>query len=168
MNKILLKKLIDVGVVERGDFNLSAGGNSNAYINIKRSYGDPELLYTLSLELRKIMNPKSNCVAAGGYGGIPLAVLMSAEYNLKLILVRGESKGYGTNNILEGYIPNEDDRVSIVDDVLTTGKNVKQILSSLDQTGAKIEELLVTTQRRKVELGIPVSFLFTLEDFLFN
>lgn len=164
MNEELMRGLKEIGVVERGRFLLKSGVESNFYIDIKKAYGYPIMLDLMTELLYENMDKGANCVAAQGHGGIPLASTMSLRYGLNLILVRERAKGYGRNTLIDGYVPNRDDMIWIVDDVLTSGMAIRGIENSLRETGAMILGAGVVIKRGDVRLNFPVRHIIDLVD----
>ncbi|MBI4133057.1 hypothetical protein HY478_00425, partial [Candidatus Uhrbacteria bacterium] len=58
------------------------------------------------------------------------------------------------------------DVVSIIDDVLTTGKSVAEMLGILEPTGTKISTCAVVVARRGARLDVPLVSLLTEEDLV--
>lgn len=164
--KRLIKALREIGVVRKGNVRLKHAGASGFYVDVKKAYGYPEILDLICRQIGKRVGKKTTCAAAAGYGGIPLAAVLSEKYKLKLALVREKPKTHGRNVWIDGYVPGEADGVLIVDDVLTTGKSVKKIIKTLKPTGAKISGCAVVVKRGKGKIGIICRHLLTLEELL--
>lgn len=164
--KQLAKKLLDCGVVHRGKVTLRSGKKADFYIDIKKAYGQPKLLAALVSEMGKLIPKRVNCVATIGQGGIPLATLVSQKLNLKLALVRDKPRKHGTKETIDGYIPSRIDRVIVVDDVFTTGSSIRDVVSHLRPTGCKIVSAVVVVKRGKGKVGLPLDYLFVLNDLV--
>lgn len=162
----LISRLKKVGVVHRQQIKLKHAGNTSYYIDIKKAYGYPEIMDLLCKMVKEQIGKRMSCVAACGHGGIPLAVALSAKYNLKLILVREKPKNHGRNVQIDGYMPNEKDRVWIVDDVFTTGKSINQVINIIKSTEAKVAGCSVIVRRNSQKLTIPCKHLITAEDLI--
>lgn len=166
MKQELIKKLKEIGVVERGKFVLKSGIESDFYVDIKKAYGSPELLDLMAEMLIKDIDDNVSCVAGQGCGGIALASLISVKKGLKLVLVRDKVKDHGKNTLIEGYVPNENDKVWIVDDVLTRGTAIRIIESSVRETGAKILGAGVVLKRGDAEFAFPLKYLVELNELI--
>jgi len=136
------------------------------YIDIKRAFGDSDALNLMANELWFEIDNRTTCIAAVGYGGIPLATPISLLYGLNLTLVRDESKKHGRKTWIDGYVPTKRDKVSIVDDVFTTGRNLRKIIKILEPTGAEILGCHVVVKRGEGKLKIPFTYLMTAEQLL--
>ena len=164
----LIEKLNQLDIIYREPVKLKHAGASNFYVDVKKAYGCPETLNFICDSLWKLIYKKTTCIAAAGYGGIPLATLLSSKYNLKLTLVRDKPKEYGKSGWIDGYIPTKKDKVSIIDDVFTTGESLKKIIEVIKPTEAKILGCYVVVKRGNEQLETPLSYLLVLEDLLFT
>lgn len=85
-------------------------------------------------------------------------------------VVRKEPKGRGTNRLVEGAPLDEDVRVLLVDDVVTTGGSIKQAWSAIEETGAQIVAAVTLVDRGDVasrffaEVGVTYLPLLTYKD----
>tara|TARA_Y100000310_G_scaffold244335_1_gene249071 strand:+ start:10905 stop:11408 length:504 start_codon:yes stop_codon:yes gene_type:complete len=167
MSLELIKALKDSGVVVRKKLILSQGDVSDHYFDIKKAYGRSEVLELTAREMLKdIDGERTTCIASSGYGGIPLATAISQLSGLKLTLVRGNPREYGLEKSIEGYVPTFGDKVSIVDDVFTTGGNLRNIMETIRSTGADILDCHVVVKRGKGGLRVPLIYLLAAEELL--
>lgn len=164
--KEILGRFRDIGVIHKEPVKLRSGVTANFYCDIKKAYGYPNVLNALADEVGKSLTKDITCVAASGYGGLPLASLVAVKFNKKFIAVRSESKGYGRDGFIDGYIPNEKDNITIIDDVLTTGCSIKETYAILTETKGSIKNAIVVVKRGDAELPIPYSHLFTIDEII--
>lgn len=162
----LIRKLKGIDIVREEKVKLKHAGASGFYVDVKKAYGYPEILDLICRQIGKCVSKKTTCVAAAGYGGLPLAAIISGKRKLKLTMVREKPKTHGRNVWIDGYLPGEADRIVIVDDVFTTGKSIRQIVRVLRSTGAKISGCAVVVKRGKGRIGITCSHLLTAEELL--
>ena len=164
MKEDLIKLFKKYGVVQYGPVKLSNGEVSDVYLNVKKAYGYPEALNQISEYLVSIIEKKATCIASSGFGGNSLASVISLKKNLNLTIIREKEKDYGKGGLIEYYVPCQTDKIIIVDDVFTTGRNLKKIIEVLSPTGAEILGSYVVVKRGKGNPNIPLKFLLTLED----
>lgn len=162
----LISRLKQVPVVERGTVELKNAGTSNYYINIKKAYGNPDLMFLLCKNLWKKIPNEVTCIAGSGHGGIPLATRISGLYTRKLALVRDGAKDHGLNNLVDGYVPTDKDKIAIVDDVFSTGGSLRKTIETLTPTGAEILGCYVIVKRGEGQLSVPWSYLMAAEELL--
>lgn len=144
---------------------LRAGEVSSLYFNIKKAYGDPKLLKQIARTMILNLDVQTTCIAASGYGGLPLGVETSRLTGLPLAMVRDSKKDHGTQQMIDGFVPSQRDRVSILDDVYTTGSSLLQTANTIAKTGAEVVGCHVVVARGNVEeFELPVTHLFQPED----
>lgn len=167
MNKSqLVKQLKNIGVITRGSFVLHSGTISDYYLDIKRAYGNPKILNLLVTLLYKKIPKRVTCVAASGYGGIPLASVISIKYKLPLALLRDTIKDHGTAAPVDGYVPSAKDVVAIIDDVFTTGASINDMAQSIRECGAKIAGAYVIVRRENSQSPIPLKYILIMRDLV--
>ena len=152
--------------VKKGNFTLSSLMQTDVYFDLKEAYGKPEILNSLADSVYEIIDKKATCVAAKGFGGIPLATAISLRHCLNLTLMRDKPKDYRTKKFIEAYIPTKDDKIAIVDDVFTTGKNLREAIEILETTKGNILGCYVVVKRGEGELNYPLSYVINLEKLL--
>jgi len=164
---MLKQMLIDVKVVQSGEFILASGKKSNYFVNIKRASTNPEILR----EIGKAMAPHIGeaKIAGMALGAVPLAVAVSLETNRPFVMVRKEPKDHGTKELVEGeVVPGE--KFIIVEDVATTGGSTLRVVSALRQKGANVSKAVVVVDREEgatdmlKEHGIELVSLFKAKD----
>jgi orotate phosphoribosyltransferase len=164
---MLKDMLIELKVVQKGEFILTSGKKSNYFVNIKRASTNPKVLR----EIGKAMAPYVNeCKIAGmALGAVPLAVAVALETNQPFVMVRKEPKDHGTKELIEGDVA-PGDKFVIVEDVATTGGSTLQVVSALRSKGANVSKAIVVVDRQEgakemlVEHGIELISLFTVQD----
>jgi len=163
----LLSKLRKAEIIVRKPVTLRGGDVSDYYVDIKKAYGDPKLLAEVAGEIADNLNPVTTCLAVSGYGGIPLGVAVSQLTNLPLSLVRRGEKDHGKGGVIDGYVPNKKDVVSILDDVFTVGTSLKQTIESLSGVGLSVIGCHVVVSRGNTQgFSLPISYLFNSDDLV--
>lgn len=88
----------------------------------------------------------------------------------KWFVVRKEPKGRGTNRLVEGAELNQNVRVLLVDDVISTGGSIKKAWHSIQDAGAQIVAAVTLVDRGDVaskffaDVGVPYLALLTYQD----
>ncbi|MDP1689582.1 MAG: phosphoribosyltransferase family protein [bacterium] len=166
-NKLtLIKKLKKLEVLTKGTFVLHSGKVSDYYLDIKKAYSDPKVLSLMAKMIASKIPKKVTCVAATGHGGIPLATAISIIKSIPLILVRQTARDHGTMSAIDGYIPNSNDIVAIIDDVYSTGSSINQITNALSQYNLKIAGAFVIVSRVSGKTPSNVNNLLSIRDFV--
>jgi len=128
MYKKLVNRLKELEIIYKGKVKLKNAGVSDFYIDVKKAYGYPDALNLISNYLYTYIDKRATCVASAGYGGLTIASVISSKYGLNLTLIRDEPKKHGKISLIDGYIPNEKDKVAVIDDVFTTGESLRKII----------------------------------------
>jgi orotate phosphoribosyltransferase len=147
----LADSLKECEAIRFGDFTLASGKKSSYYIDIKKASAVPRILKQIAREisekisLRDIEADYIGCVALGG---VPIAVAVSLETDLPLIIIRKEAKEYGTKGQIVGdFIKNS--KVLMVEDVATTGGSVLKAIELLRDEGLVVEHVIVVVDREE-------------------
>ncbi len=153
----------------KGDFVLRSGKRSNRYFDKFLFETDPALLKRLGAQLAALVPPGTQRLAAPELGAVLLGGAVSMETGLPLVLVRKEPKGYGTAKQLEGRVA-PGDRVTVIEDVVTTGGDSLRSAQVLRDAGLNVIHLVVVLDRGEGgeenirNAGIPYSPLFRIQD----
>ncbi len=162
----LIDRLKAVPVVINESTTSAAGLTLPYYIDIRRAYGNTDLLLTIAEHLYEKIDPRVNCIAGEGYGGLPLALTLALRYGYHFTMVRGQIKDHGTQSLIEAYTPESDDLVAIVDDTTTTGRSLLKVVEKLESTEARIVGCYSVVSRGEVELPYPHHYLIKAEELL--
>jgi orotate phosphoribosyltransferase len=148
--------------VHHGTFTLSAGGQSDLYIDARLTTHDPRgavLLGQLGWDLIKSLSNKLgthiNSIGGLTLGADPIALsiaiaaqLQDPSSNLQTFVVRKAAKMHGRQKLIEGNFT-AGDSVVIVDDVITTGGSTLQAIEAIEAAGGKIAFVLVLVDREE-------------------
>jgi orotate phosphoribosyltransferase len=77
-------------------------------------------------------------------------------------MVREQPKEHGKETLIDGYVPTRADRVSLVDDVVTTGRSFEHMIKVLKPTGAEILGCHAIVKRG--ESCVPMTYFFVPGD----
>ena len=153
----------------KGDFVLRSGKRSNRYFDKFLFETDPALLRRLGRHLAQLVPAGTQRLAAPELGAVLLGGAVSMETGLPLVLVRKEPKGYGTSKQIEGRFEPAD-RVTVIEDVVTTGGDSLRSAQVLRDAGVEVIHLVVVLDRGEGgeenirAAGIPYSPLFRIAD----
>jgi orotate phosphoribosyltransferase len=174
-----LKELFRRKSFKRGHFVLASGLTSNFYFDAKPTLLTPEGSRLVG-ELICEEASRLGATALGGLmvGAVPmvhaaLTVASSRGLELKGFWVRKEPKDHGTQRLIEGELGPED-RVLIIDDVITTGSSIRKTLEAIGEAGCQqVAGILVLLDRRQRSAeeharleAMGLVSLMELEDFL--
>jgi orotate phosphoribosyltransferase len=152
--------------VRRGNFTLKGGATSDYYLDLRSLYGDPKTLKMIGQTMVQHLPKNTTCIAASGYGGIPLGTIISQIAKIPLVLVRNESKGHGLADAIIGYRPTAKDRIVIVDDICTSGTSISDTMKILAGCKPKSVSALVLVQRGQSRNKISLKRVFAIGDII--
>jgi orotate phosphoribosyltransferase len=167
-NKELARKIYEIAHIT-GDFLLRSGQRSTEYFDKYRFEAEPSILSLVAKESKHFIKPDHQALAGLETGGIPLATALSLESGLPVCFVRKEAKTYGTCQFAEG-IEVKDKNLFVIEDVVTTGGQLKESIRDLRSNGAVITDALCVIMRGpeseiqkvfKEELDVNLNWLFT-------
>jgi orotate phosphoribosyltransferase len=159
--------LVERALLE-GDFVLRSGKRSSWYLDKYRFETDPELLRALGARLAEEVSayePEAVRLAGPALGAVALAASASMASGLPFIIVRGETKEYGTANRIEGpFEPGE--LVCLLEDVVTSGGALAEAVSALREEGLVVRNAVCVVDREEggsdalARLGVRLRPLF--------
>lgn len=157
-----------------GDFVLRSGKRSNYYFDKYRFETQPALLREVGKLLAASQaehEPEAARLAGPELGAVPLTTAAALENGLPFLLVRGETKEYGTANRIEGiFEPGE--RVCLIEDVVTSGGAAVSSVEALRQAGLECRVALCVVDREEggvdalARAGVRLEPLFRASELL--
>jgi orotate phosphoribosyltransferase len=173
MSDELARLLVETALLE-GDFVLRSGKRSSWYLDKYRFETEPDVLRELGDALAAAVHehePDAIRLAGPALGAVALAAAASLSSGLPFIIVRGETKEYGTANRIEGpFEPGE--LVCLLEDVVTTGGALAEAVSALRNEGLVVRNAVCVVDREEggsdalARLGVRLRALFRAEELL--
>ena len=169
-----LLELLKKYAYKKGEFKLSSGKTSEHYINCKPVTLSGRGLTLASLLMLKEVETK--VVAGLTLGADPLVAgvsLVSALDSRMVngLIVRKEPKGHGTEAWIEGPLPPEGTKITVLEDVVTTGGSAIKAVEKLRDAGYTVERVVSIIDRKEggydamKNVDVELISLFTIEDF---
>ena len=169
-----LGRLIVERALLEGDFVLRSGKRSTWYLDKYRFETDPALLRALGERLARVAaacEPDAVRLAGPALGAVALAASAAMASGLPFIIVRGETKEYGTANRIEGpFEPGE--LVCLLEDVVTSGGALAEAVSALRAEGLVVRNAVCVVDRGEggsdalARIGVRLRSLFLAEELL--
>jgi orotate phosphoribosyltransferase len=141
----LARRIYDISHLT-GEFVLRSGQTSTEYFDKYRFESDPALLRAIGEALAPLVPPDTDALAGLELGGVPLATSVSQVTGLPAVFVRKEPKTYGTCLLAEGR-DIEEARLTVVEDVVTSGGQVVTSCGGLRDRGATVTHALCVIDR---------------------
>ena len=184
-----IKFMVENGVLKFGEFTLKSGRKAPYFINTGN--------YKSGAQLSKLGEYYAQCIADNGisadtlvgpaYKGIPLAVTTAVSlYNkfgkdLNYCFDRKEVKDHGEGGLFVGKQLTDGERVILIEDVMTSGKALREMLPklkqaanveiagmviSVDRMERGLESSLSAVQEVYKEFGVKVYSIVTMQDII--
>ena len=152
-----------------GTFTLRSGTVSNEYFDKYRFESDPALLRRIGEAMAPLVPDGTEVLAGLELGGVPLATILAQVTGLPACFVRKEAKTYGTCRLAEGG-ELDGRRLTVVEDVVTSGGQVVTSCGDLRERGALVEHAVCVIDREAggaknlAEVDVELRGLYTMRE----
>ncbi len=156
-----IKFMVDSGVLTFGEFTLKSGRLSPYFMNSGN--------YKTGAQLARLGEFYAECIHDNGiefdtlfgpaYKGIPLAVSTAVALYTKFgidvnyCFDRKEAKDHGEGGCIVGKQLGDGERVGIIEDVMTSGKALREVMPKLKET-ANVDVAAMIIQVDRMEKGL--------------
>tara|TARA_B100001250_G_C19790930_1_gene786455 strand:+ start:1729 stop:2307 length:579 start_codon:yes stop_codon:yes gene_type:complete len=145
----IIKKLEETGAILEGHFLLTSGKHSNKYIEKFRILENPETLDIVCCEMAKLFKDNNaKIVLSAAIGGILLCGGVGRHLNLKHIFAERIN---GELCLRRGFYLPEGINVLIVEDIVTTGGSIFELIELCKQYNANIIGICSLVDRSLIE-----------------
>ena len=146
---------IENNILQFGNFKTKSGRVSPYFFNTG-NFSDSKSLFNIGKFYSRAIidsNIEFDTVFGPAYKGIPLVTstsiaLLENGKNCKVSFNRKERKNHGDSGIIIGSPPN--DRVIILDDVITSGLSINESKKLIDSFDGKLQAIYVSLDRMEV------------------
>ena len=152
-----------------GEFTLRSGQVASEYFDKYLFETDPDLLARVAARMVPLLPDSTDLLGGLEMGGIPIVTVLSAQARIPALFVRKQAKTYGTNKLAEGpEVAGR--RVTLVEDVITTGGAVRDATAALRAAGATVETVVCAIDRSPGEenpladVGLEIRSVLTKAD----
>jgi orotate phosphoribosyltransferase len=165
--------LVERALLE-GDFVLRSGRRSSWYLDKYRFETEPGILRALGEALAGAVEecePEAVRIAGPALGAVALAASAAMASELPFIIVRGETKEYGTAKRIEGPFESGE-LVCLLEDVVTSGGALAEAVSAVRDEGLVVRNAVCVVDREEggsdalARLGVRLRPLFRANELL--
>lgn len=121
----VLDQLEEVGAITRGHFVLSSGRHSDIYVEKFRVLEHPGLTQELATQLAEGFEEDAEVVLAPAVGGIVWGFAVATALRARFVFSEREE---GRMRLRRGFHIEAGERVVVVEDIVTTGGSLKEVL----------------------------------------
>jgi len=145
--------LIKNDAIKFGDYILASGKKSPYYIDLRQTISSPITMDWIANSLTRIIlneigRSKIDKILGVPTAGVPFATVVSQKLGIPLIYYRQARKEHGVRKKVEGILE-RNDRVLIIDDLITTGESVIETAEVIRDQGGVVNELVVLLDREQ-------------------
>lgn len=183
-----IKFMVESEVLRFGDFTLKSGRKAPYFVNTGKYRTGAQISrlgeYYAEAYLEHKVSAKT--LIGPAYKGIPLAVSASIALARRGVdtgfcFDRKEVKDHGEGGMFVGQELHDGDKVAVIEDVMTSGKALKEVLPKIKATAdVKVEAVLISVDRMEKalesgksavqetydEYGIKVYSIVTIQDII--
>ena len=152
-----------------GEFTLRSGQVAPEYFDKYLFEAQPLLLARVAQQMVDLVPDETELLGGLELGGVPIATMVSSLTGQPALFVRKKAKEYGTCKLAEG--PDVDGRrVTLIEDVITTGGAVRDATRALREAGAVVEVVVCAIDRSPAgenpleDVGLEVRAVLTKAD----
>ncbi len=151
------------GALQKGHFLLTSGLHSSTYFQCALVLQYPEYLERFCREIVEFFTEEDEAydvVIAPAVGGIVVAYEVGRQLGVRSIFAERES---GKMTLRRGFQIAPGETVLVVEDVVTTGESVKEVIQLVEDRGGFVAGVGAVVDRSggKVQLGIPLFATYT-------
>lgn len=128
--------LVETEVIQEGHFVLSSGRHADLYMQCAKVLQYPDKAAVLAAEIaKKWQDEEIDVVIGPALGGVVLSYAVAEELGVRSLF--SERKN-GEMKLRRGFEIKKGERVLVVEDVVTTGGSVKEVLALLENLDLEI------------------------------
>lgn len=157
----MLKILEETEALLTGHFQLTSGKHSDRYIQCAKVLQYPDRTALLSEAMAAPFQGKGiSCVVGPAMGGIIVAYEVARQLGTRALFTEREN---GRMTLRRGFTLAPGEKVLVVEDVITSGGSVKEVVDLVQAVGAEVVGVTCLVQRGTgIDLGVPLVPLLSL------
>lgn len=153
----------EIEMMLTGHFLLTSGRHSDKYMQCAKLFQYPVYSKLFCADLvAQFAGTQIDIVAGPAVGGIIMAYEVSSQLNVKNVFAEREN---GVMTFRRGFEIPKGANVLVVEDVVTTGGSVKEVIALIQEMGANVAGVgcIVDRSNGKTEFGVPFKAVVTTE-----
>lgn len=133
----VLEVLKEAGVLQEGHFLLTSGRHSNKYLQCAKIFCNTKYSEELCADLaNKFKNDDVEVVIGPAMGAVQMAYEVSRALKCKNFFTERDENGKMT--LRRGFVIEKGQRVLVVEDVVTTGGSVREVINLVNEAGGVV------------------------------
>lgn len=162
-NQEILDIFKQAGVLQEGHFILTSGRHSDRYMQCAKLFQFTKFSEPICKELAsKFAGEKIDAVIGPALGAIQMSYEVSRHLNVKNMFAERVD---GKMTLRRGFSISPGDRILVVEDVVTTGGSVKEVLDIVRELGGDPVGVgcIVDRSAGNVDFGVPLISVLSME-----
>lgn len=163
-NERVTEVLKEAGVLLEGHFLLTSGRHSNRYLQCAKIFRNTKYSEELCAALaEKYKDENIETVIGPAMGAVQMAYEVSRTLNCENFFTERDENGKMT--LRRGFTVEEGQRVLVVEDVVTTGGSVKEVVELVKSFGGVVVGVgsIVDRTGGKIDFGVPFKAVYSAE-----
>jgi len=159
----VLDIFVKSGALMEGHFKLTSGRHSNQYMQCAQILQYPEYTEELALHIaQKFQGDNIELVVGPAMGGIIVAYEVARQLNVPGIFTERQE---GQMKLRRGFEIKPNQRVLVVEDVVTTGGSVREVIDIVVTAGGKVAGVAVLVDRSNgtVDFGVKQTAVLSMD-----
>ena len=160
----VLEMFEQTGALLRGHFLLSSGLHSPTYLHCARVLQHTDKAATLGNAIAELVRDRRiSCVVAPALGGIVIGHEVARALGVRSMFTERDNSGEMT--LRRGFSLGDDERVLVVEDVITTGGSTRETIDTVIAQGGKVvgAASIIDRSGGTADVGVPRYALATLQ-----
>jgi len=150
----ILETMTELGALHRGHFQLSSGRHSDTYFQCARILMYPELARELGAAVAaRFPGETYDVVVSPALGGLIIGHEAARALGRRFVFTERKD---GEMQIRRGFELEKGERVLIVEDVVTRGTSLKEVIAVVESTGAVVAGLGSVIDRTSPDVDLPL------------
>lgn len=162
-NEQILQSFKKTEGILHGHFLLTSGRHSDTYMQCAKLFVDPEESEKLCADLaERLKEFNADTVVSPAVGGIIMGYEVARQLKVKNFFAERVD---GKMTLRRGFKLEKGARVIVVEDVVTTGGSVKEVMQLVRDAGCDVAAVasIVDRSNGNVDFGVPYRALLTME-----
>lgn len=159
----IVEILKEAGVLLEGHFQLTSGKHSNKYLQCAKIFKNAKYSEELCRDLaEKYADQKIDVVVGPAMGAVIMAYEVSRHLHVPNLFTEREN---GEMTLRRGFRIEKGERVLVVEDVVTTGGSVREVIDVVRKAGGEVVGVgsIVDRTGGKIQFGVPYTAVISME-----
>ncbi|MEA5137265.1 MAG: orotate phosphoribosyltransferase [Candidatus Fimivivens sp.] len=158
-----IKLLEDAQVLQTGHFRLTSGRHSDKYMQCARVFEDAKYAEPICKDIADAFrDEKIDLVVGPAIGGVIITYEVARQLGVRNIFAEREN---GVMTLRRGFAVEPGSRVLVVEDTITTGGSVKEVIALVKEKGGIVVGIgsVVDRSNGNVDFGVPLHAAVSME-----